>query len=191
MVPAVSQPPRKCGRLVVARAACFNRFGPAVYSINTTEAVMSPKRVFIAALLITACALGSGPAQAALCTGNASVPISYSSGSILIRYQICATSSSFYWDSTVTYSNVSFDGSFQINGSMNMRLDFAGNNISSVVFSGGPLTFTVGAQPYTVTFDNLSFGFNSALQPVTTTGSLTVNGVVHPADTAYFRYLFR
>jgi hypothetical protein len=153
---------------------------------------MNLKRYFIAVLLIAAGTFGSTPAQAALCTGNASLPISYSSGSILIRYQICTTNSSIYWNSTMTYNNVSFDGSFTINGSMNMQLNFTASNIGSVVFSGGPLIFTISGTPYSVTFNDLTYGgFNSAFQPAAATGSLTINGAIFPADTAYFRYLFR
>ncbi len=173
--------------------ACFNRLRRVVDLAYTGEVVMNLKKFFVAVLLIVAGTFGSAHAQTAQCLGNSSLPISYSSGSILISYQICSTNrfSSFYWNSTMTYNNVSFDGSFSIDGSMNMRLDFANNAISSVVFSGGPLTYTISGQPYTVTFNNLTFGFNSAFQPVTTTGSLSINGAVFPADTAYFAYLFR
>lgn len=152
------------------------------------------KRFLVAVLLTVAGAFGPVNAQTAPCTpGFLSVP--YATGSISITYQVCipslANPTSFYWDSTMSYNNVSFDGSFRINGSMGMRLNFATSAISSVVFNGGPLTYTISGQPYTVSFNNLSFSLNSAFQPGSPTGFLTINGVTYPASTQYFAYLFR
>jgi hypothetical protein len=155
---------------------------------------MNLKRFFAAVVLVAAGAFGSAHSQT-FCPTPGSVSVPYASGSISISYQICFPSqtnfSSFYWDSTMTYSNVSFDGSFRINGSMKMRLDFANNAISSVAFNGGPLTYTISGQPYTVQFNNLTYSLNNAFQVGAPTGSLTINGVLYPADTAYFAYLFR
>ena len=155
---------------------------------------MNQKRFLVAVLLFVAGAFGSVNAQTIPCQpGSLTVP--YSTGSISITYQLCGLSvtnqSSFYWDATMTYNNVSFDGSFRITGSMGMRLNFVSGAISSVVFSGGPLSYTIGGQTYTVSFNNLTYSLNSRLQPGSPTGTLTINGVTYPADTQYFAYLFR
>lgn len=157
---------------------------------------MDKKRFLVAVLLIVAGAFGSANAQTPQCYSSPTpVTIGYSTGRISISYQICYPNaynySSFYWNSTMTYDNVSFDGSFRINGSMSMQLNFSNSAISSVVFNGGPLAYAIGAQTYTVSFNNLSYTFNSAFRPVSTTGFLTINGVTYPADTAYWSYLFR
>ena len=155
---------------------------------------MNMRRVLFAVLLIAAGAFGSVSAQT--CVNSAQpVAVSYpTGGSISISYQICYPSltnfTSFYWSSTMTYNNVSFDGSYRINGSLGMRLNWANNAIGSVVFTGGPLTYTFGATPYTVSFNNLTFNFNSAFQPTTSTGSLTINGQTVAADNAYWGFLF-
>lgn len=157
---------------------------------------MDKKRFLVAVLLIVAGAFGSANAQTSQCYSSPTpVTVGYSTGSITISYQICYPSasnySSFYWNSTMTYNNVSFDGSFRINGSMSMQLNFSNSAINSVVFNGGPLTYTISGQTYTVLFNDLYYGFNSAFQPVSTGGSLTINGMTYAADTAYWAYLFR
>jgi len=154
------------------------------------------KRILVAVLLVVAGTFGSANAQSVpFCPSPGSLTVPYATGSIAIAYTVCFPSqtnfSSFYWDATMTYNNVSFDGSFQINGSMKMTLNFAGQAISSVVFSGGPLTYTISGQAYTVSFNNLTYTLNNAFQPGSPTGSLVINGVNYPADTAYFAYLFR
>jgi hypothetical protein len=157
---------------------------------------MNQKRFLVAVLLFVAGAFGSANAQTPYCVGSQTpVAVGYATGKISISYQLCFPSfgntSSFYWDGTITYNNVSFDGSFSINGSMGIKLNFTNNAISSVVFSGGPLIYTISGQTYTVSFNNLSYTFNSAYQPGSPTGFLTINGVTYAADTAYFTYLFR
>lgn len=156
---------------------------------------MNLKNIIVGILLVVASAFGSAHAQTLPCLGSqAPVAFGYATGSISISYQLCPTApdySSFYWDSTMTYNNVSFDGSFSITGSMRMQLNFTNSAITSVAFNGGPLTYTISGQPYTVSFNNLAYSMNSALQVGAPTGSLTINNVVYPADTAYFAYLFR
>ena len=157
---------------------------------------MIKNRFLAAVLLVVAGAFGSASAQTPYCpVTNQSLTIPYVVGSISISYGVCYPSmtdfSSFYWSSTMTYNNVSFDGSFSINGSMGMQLNFASNAVSSVVLSGGPLNYSIGGQPYTVTFNNLTYGLTAALQPLSWTGSLTVNGTNYPADSSYWSYLFR
>ena len=156
---------------------------------------MNLKKFFVAVLLTAVGGFGSAHAQTLPCIGSQTpVVVGYATGSISLSYQLCPTTpnySSFYWDGTMTYSNVSFDGSFSVNGSMSIRLDFANNAMSSIAFNGGPLTYTIGGQPHTVTFNNLAYSLNSAFQVGAPTGSLTVDSVVYPADTAYFAYLFR
>jgi hypothetical protein len=157
---------------------------------------MDQKRFLVAVLLFIAGAFGSANAQTPYCIGSQTpVTVGYATGSIAINYQLCFPSlgntSSFYWNSTMTYTNVSFDGSFSINGSMNMQLNFSNSAINSVVFNGGPLTYTIGGQTYTVSFNNLSYTLNSSFQVGSPTGLLTINGVTYAADTAYFAYLFR
>lgn len=155
---------------------------------------MNSRRFVFAVLLFIVGALNSAQAQTLPCIGSQTpVVVGYATGSISLSYQLCPTApdySSFYWNGTMTYSNVSFDGSFSINGSMSIRLDFANNAISSVAFNGGPLTYMISGQQYTVTFNNLAYSLNSAFQVGAPTGSLTINNVVYPADTAYFAYLF-
>ncbi len=148
---------------------------------------MNQKRFLVAVLLFVAGAFGSVNAQTIPCQpGSLSFP--YVRGSISLSYQICF-SPSLYWDGTMTYNNVSFDGSFSINGSMNIRLNFAGSAIGSVVLSGGPLTYTVSGQQYTVLFNNLSYGLSSV--PVSVSGSLTVNGVNYPGSMQHLAFVFR
>lgn len=160
---------------------------------------MKLKQLIFALILTVAGAFGAVQAQTQ-CISSGTLPYSYSnvpggSGSISIAYQLCYPSllnaTSFYMSSTMTYNNVSFDGSFKINGSMNMQLNFANSAFSSITFSGGPLTFTVSGQPYTVTFNNLAFALSSTMKPSNPTGSLTINGTNYPADVAYFGFLFR
>jgi len=149
------------------------------------------KRFAVVVLLFAAGAFGSANAQSfSIPCQPGSLNMPYARGSISISYNVCF-SPTMYWDATMTYNNVSFDGSFSINGAMSMRLNFAGQSISSVVFSGGPLTYTIGGQPYTVSFNNLSFSLNSAFQAGAPSGSLTINGQTVPASTEYFAYLFR
>jgi hypothetical protein len=162
------------------------------------------KRCAVAAVLVVAGSFGSVNAQTPYCVGSqAPVTVNYgtqgiphATGSISLSYQLCFPSlgntSSFYWDGTMTYNNVSFDGSFGINGAMRITLNFANQAMSTIAFNGGPLTYTISGQPpYTVSFNNLSYTLNSAFQVGSPTGSLTVNGVNYPADTKYFAYLFR
>jgi len=164
---------------------------------------MFPKRLLIAVFVFLAGAFGSASAQTApqCFTSPNPMTFAYQSGSITITYQVCTSvsntvppTSTSYWQSTMTYNNVSFDGGFTINGSMSMQLNFSGGSdfsITSVAFSGGPLTYNIGGQIYTVTFNNLSFSLNNAFQVGAPSGSLTINGVEVPAATDYFAYLFR
>ena len=148
---------------------------------------MDRKRFLVTVLLFVAGAFGSVNAQTLPCTpGSLSVP--YATGSISISYQVCI-SPSLYWDGTMTYNNVSFDGSFSINGSMSMRLNFTGRAIGSVIFNGGPLTYTASGRPYTVLFNNLSYGLSSV--PMSVSGSLTVNGVTYPGSMEHLGLVFR
>ena len=115
-------------------------------------------------------------------------------GAVSVSYQVCIsglTHPSIYWDSSLTYSNVSFDGSYQINGTVDLRLNWASNTIGSLVFNNGPLTFTVGGKPYAVVFNDLAFEFDDRFQLQKTTGSLTINGLTVAADSAYLTYLLR
>lgn len=152
-------------------------------------------RNLFAVLLLAIGALGSVHAQD-LC-GKSSKPlvIDYpDGGSISLNYQICITDlshPSIYWDSSMTYNNVSFDGSYQINGTVDMRLNWASDAIGSLVFRNGPLTFTVGGKSFTVAFNDLAFNFNDRFQLQNTSGSLTINGLPVAADNAYLAYLLR
>lgn len=152
-------------------------------------------RLLLTALLLAAGSFGAAHAQD-LC-GKSSNPlvIEYpGGGSISLSYQICITDlrhPSLYWESSMTYNNVSFDGTYQINGTVDMRLNWASDAIGSLVFRNGPLTFTVGGKSFTVVFNDLAFSFNDRFELQNTTGSLTINGVTAAADNAYLAYLLR
>ncbi|MCX7174963.1 MAG: hypothetical protein NT159_13805 [Proteobacteria bacterium] len=152
-------------------------------------------RILFAALLLATGAFSAAHAKD-LCGKSADpLVVEYpSGGSISLSYQICLSGLShpdIYWDSSMTYTNVSFDGLYQINGSVGMRLTWANNSIGSLVFKNGPLTFTVGGKQYAVTFNDLTFNFNDRFQLQNTTGTLTINGVTVAADSAYLGYLLR
>ena len=158
------------------------------------------KRLLIAVTVFLAGAVGTAGAQTApQCVASQSpLTFPYQSGSITISYKVCfsatAPQGASYWESTMTYNNVSFHGGFTINASMSMQLNFSAGSdfsITSVAFNGGPLTYNIGGQAYTVSFNNLAFSLNNAFQVGTPSGSLTINGVVYPASTEYFAYLFR
>ena len=137
------------------------------------------------------------PAHAKDLCGNSPKPlvVDYpNGGSLSLSYQICITElshPSIYWDSSMTYNHVSFDGSYQIDGTVDMRLNWASEAIGSLIFRNGPLTFTVGGKQYAVVFNELAFEFNDRFQLQNTTGSLTINGLTVAADSAYLTYLLR
>jgi len=131
-----------------------------------------------------------------LCTASAKpLTVDYpDGGNISLSYQICLSGSnhpSIYWNSSMTYKHVSFDGSYQIDGTVDLQLNWANEAIGSLVFKNGPLTFTVGGKPYVVTFKDLTFNFNDKFQLLNTTGTLAVNGMPVAADDAYLAYLVR
>jgi len=152
-------------------------------------------RTLLAVLLLGVGA--AAPAYAAdLCTKSPKpLVVDYpAGGSISLSYQVCISGlshPSVYWDSSMTYNNVSFDESYRIDGTVGMRLNWASDGIGSLVFKNGPLTFTVGGKPYSVVFNDLAFEFNDRLQPANTSGSLTINGLTVAADSAYLAYLLR
>jgi hypothetical protein len=157
--------------------------------------VMKLIRMLFAVLLLAVGAFGSAHAQD-LCTKSpkpltADYP---NGGNITLSYQICLSGlshTSVYWDSSMTYNHVSFDGSYQIDGSVDMQLNWANDSIGSLVFKNGPLTFTVSGRQYAVTFNDLAFNFNDRFQLQNTTGSLTINGLPVAADNAHLAYLLR
>lgn len=152
-------------------------------------------RNLFAVLLLAVGVFASAHAQN-LC-GNSPKPLVVDypdGGSISLSYRICITElshPSIYWDSSMTYNHVSFDGSYQIDGTVDMRLNWASNAIGALIFRNGPLTFTVGGKQFAVVFHDLAFNFNDRFQLQNTTGSLTINGVTVAADSAYLPYLLR
>lgn len=152
-------------------------------------------RLLLTALMLVAGAFGAAHAQD-LC-GKSSNPLVVEyprGGSISLSYQICITDlrhPSLYWETSMTYNNVSFDGSYQINGTVDMRLTWTNDAIGSLVFKNGPLTFSVGGKQYAVTFNDLAFNFDDRFQLQSTTGSLAINGHPVAADSAYLGYLLR
>jgi len=154
---------------------------------------MNLLRALLAVLLL---GLGaSSPAYAQdLCTSSPKpLTADYPSGGVIsLSYRICVSGlSAIYWDSSMTYNDVSFDGSYRISGTVDMRLNWDKDAIGSLTFRNGPLTFTVGGKQYAVTFNDLTFSFNDRFQLQTTTGTLTINGVTVGADNAYLAYLLR
>ncbi|MFA6310557.1 MAG: hypothetical protein WCV99_14995 [Sterolibacterium sp.] len=152
-------------------------------------------RLMFTALLLAAGAFGAAQAED-LCGKSANpLVVEYpGGGNISLSYRICITDlrhPSLYWESNMTYNNVSFDGTYQINGTVDMRLDWASDAIGALVFRNGPLTFTVGGKSFDVVFNDLAFNFNDKFQLQNTTGSLTINGVTATADNAYLAYLLR
>jgi hypothetical protein len=149
-------------------------------------------------LAFLVCFLGLGAAAQAqttpFCAGSNSMTVPYNTGSLTISYQVCFPSttdySSFTWNGTVTYNHVDWGSGFSINGTMNMVLAYSNNSFSSISFNGGPLNYVVGGQPYTVTFNNLKFNFNSGFQVTSASGTLTLNGVNVGGDPVYWGYLF-
>jgi hypothetical protein len=144
------------------------------------------------------CFFGLGAAAQAqttpFCAGNGSVSVPYNQGSLSVSYQVCFPSatdfSSFTWNGTVTYNNVDWGNGFSVNGTMNMVLTYSNNSFSSIALNGGPLNYTVGGQPYVVTFNNLTFNFNSGFQVTSATGTLSINGTPVAAANGYWGYLF-
>ena len=156
---------------------------------------MNPVRTLFSVLLLAVGVIGSAHAQD-LCTKSPKpLTATYAGGgNITVSYQICLTGShptAVYWDSSMTYDKVSFDGSFQVDGSVDMRLNWSNDAIGSLVFRNGPLIFTVDGDQYVITFNNLTFNFDDGFQLLGTTGTLTVNGLTVAADKAYLAYLFR
>jgi len=150
--------------------------------------------------LLALLAIGFGASTAAyagdLCTKSPKpLVIDYpAGGSITLDYRICLSGPShpsIYWESSMTYNDVSFDGSYRINGTVDLRLNWASDAIGSLVFKNGPLTFTVGGKQYAVVFNELAFEFNDSFQLANTTGSLTINGLTVAPDSAYLAYLLR
>ena len=114
-------------------------------------------------------------------------------GTISITYSICYSGTNYsniYWSSTMTYNNVSWGGGFSVNGSLGMQLDINNSVISSVSFNGGPLTYQIGANTYTVTFNNLAFNFTQFPSVGSASGSLVINGATYNGATAYWPFLF-
>jgi len=152
-------------------------------------------RTLLAVLLLGVGAFIPAYAQDLCTNSDKPVVVNYPhGGKISLSYQICISGlshPSIYWDSSMTYDNVSFDGSFQVNGIVDMKLHWANDSIGSLAFSNGPLTFTVGAKKYAVVFNQLTFNFDDSFQLVSTTGSLTINGTTVDADNAYLVYLIR
>lgn len=156
---------------------------------------MNRIRIFLAVLL-----LGSGFCTAAwaqdACTKSPKpLTVAYAGGgSVSMTYQICISGlshPSIYWDSSMTYNNVSFDGSYVINGTVDIQLNWTNDSIGSLVFKNGPLTFTVGGKHYAIAFNNLAFNFNDRFEVQNTTGTISINGMTVAADNAYLAYLFR
>ena len=156
---------------------------------------MNLMRILFAALLLGIGASSPAYAQDVCVKSPEAVVVDYrGGGSITISYQICVSGlshPSIYWDSSMTYRNVSFDGSYQIDGTVDMRLNWTSDTIGSLVFRNGPLTFTVGGKQYVVVFNDLAFNFNDRFQLQNTTGSLLINGLTVDADNAYLAYLLR
>ncbi|MBV8465346.1 MAG: hypothetical protein JO218_05315, partial [Burkholderiales bacterium] len=55
---------------------------------------------------------------------------------------------------------------------------------------GGPLTYQIGANTYTVTFNNLAFNFTQFPSVGSASGSLVINGATYNGATAYWPFLF-
>lgn len=115
-------------------------------------------------------------------------------GSISMSYQLCyPTTTNFgnsYWAGKMAYNNVSYDGTFQIAGTVDAIIYWSDNSISAITMNGGPLNYTVNGKAYSVTANNLTYTFNQAFQPVVALGTLTINGATVRADTAYWPFLF-
>jgi hypothetical protein len=154
------------------------------------------KPIIFAVLLITASSIDSVSAQTVQCFSVGTLPVSSyeSGGSITLNnYRVCSSGSSISGTGTMLYNNVSFNGTYWINGSLTVTLNSSGSRIESAVFAGGPLIYTFGST-YTVSvsFNDLTFNFNTNTgQQTTASGSLAINGVSYVADNAYFTYLFQ
>lgn len=156
---------------------------------------MNAIRILFALLILGAGAVGSAEGRDFCTKSSTPLVVDYpSGGSISLSYQVCISGSShpsIYWDSSMTYDHVSFDGAYQINGTVDLQISWTRDSIGSVVFKNGPLIFTVAGKQHIVSFNNLSFNFDDSFHLNDTTGTLTIDGLTVPAESAYLKYLLR
>jgi len=118
-------------------------------------------------------------------------------GSVSMSGDICLKNNS-YADTTsgtisVNYDNYSADGAFTRNGSL--ILTYVSNSISpaptslTLTYNGGPVSYDIAGQIYSVEFQNLSYTFDGKMTQLSASGQVLLNGVALPAENTPYSYV--
>ncbi|GAB6039703.1 hypothetical protein [Endothiovibrio diazotrophicus] len=124
---------------------------------------------------------------------SATIPGAYG-GTASTSGELCVNTETQYLEmsSLLAYASYSSVAGVTIDGSVAVVIAIQGETQLAIAFHGGPLTYTIGGETHTVSFDSVAVGYDmssGSLQATQVTGTITVDGVAIPMELALAPYL--
>lgn len=116
-------------------------------------------------------------------------------GSVSASGEGCPDSNGMSVTASMTYAAYGVAPGMTVDGTCNVAVeltgDFTNGNIDSVqvVMTGGPVTYTLNGEIFTVSFDSFTVVYANTMDPVSASGGVTINGVYYPASVELAEYV--